>query len=148
MTGQEQLQIRPRVISTWTYRKSKSTLHTLLLSSFESCCSSLQWRTKSPKLGDFISFLFFFNLSVALKKCLQDKILLYFPESLKHKLKDVCRTRWVERMEGMNILEKLCFQCIIIVKIIVLSIAIIKLQLKQSHCSNLLMILNSFSPRL
>ena len=50
---------------------------------------------------------FFFNLLVPRKNCLEDKILLYCPESLKHKLKDVCRTRWVERIEGMDVFEEL-----------------------------------------
>ena len=50
---------------------------------------------------------YFFNLSVPRKNCLEDKILLYCPESLKHKLKDVCRTRWVERIEGMDVFEEL-----------------------------------------
>ena len=47
---------------------------------------------------------YFFNL---IFNCLKDKILLYCPESLKHKLKDVCRTRWVERIEGMDVFEEL-----------------------------------------
>ena len=46
-------------------------------------------------------------MSVPRKNCLEDKILLYCPESLKHKLKDVCRTRWVERIEGMDVFEEL-----------------------------------------
>ena len=50
---------------------------------------------------------YFFNLWVPRKNCLEDKILLYCPESLKHKLKDVCRTRWVERIEGMDVFEEL-----------------------------------------
>ena len=50
---------------------------------------------------------YFFNLWVPHKNCLKGKILLYCPESLKHKLKDVCRTRWVERIEGMDVFEEL-----------------------------------------
>ena len=49
---------------------------------------------------------YFFNLLVPRKNCLEDKILLYCTESLKHKLKDVCRTRWVERIEGMDVFEE------------------------------------------
>ena len=48
----------------------------------------------------------FFNLLVPRKNCLEGKILLYFPGSLKHKPKDVCRTRWVERIEGMDLFEE------------------------------------------
>ena len=47
-----------------------------------------------------------FNLSVLGKNCFEDKTLLYCSESLKHNIKDVCRTRWVERIEGMDIFEK------------------------------------------
>ena len=50
---------------------------------------------------------YFFNLSVPRKNCLKNKILLYCPESLKHKLEDVWRTRWVERIEGMDVFEEL-----------------------------------------
>ena len=50
---------------------------------------------------------YFFNLSVPGKNCLEDKILLYCTESLKHKLQDVCRTRWVERIEGIDVFEEL-----------------------------------------
>ena len=50
---------------------------------------------------------YFFNFSVPRKNCLEVKILLYCPESLKHKLRDACRTRWVERLEVMDILEEL-----------------------------------------
>ena len=46
-------------------------------------------------------------MSVLRKNFLGDKILLYCQESLKHKLKDVCRTRWVERIEGMDVFEEL-----------------------------------------
>ena len=50
---------------------------------------------------------YFFNLLVPRKNCLEDKILLYCPESLKHKLKNICRTGWVERIEGMDVFEEL-----------------------------------------
>ena len=45
---------------------------------------------------------YFFNLLVPRKNYLEDKILLYCLESLKHELKDVCRTRWVERIESID----------------------------------------------
>ena len=48
---------------------------------------------------------YFFNLSVPRKNCVKDKILLYCPESLKHKLKVVCRTRLVETTEDIDVFE-------------------------------------------
>ena len=42
---------------------------------------------------------YFFNFQVPRKNC------LYFPESLEHKLKDVSRTRWVERIESKDVFE-------------------------------------------
>ena len=50
---------------------------------------------------------YFFNLSVPRKNYLEEKILLYCPESLKHKLKDVCKTRWVKRIEDMDVFKEL-----------------------------------------
>ena len=47
----------------------------------------------------------FFNFQVPRKNCLENKILLYFPESLEHQLKDVYRTRWVERIESKGVFE-------------------------------------------
>ena len=49
---------------------------------------------------------YFFNLPVPRENCLEVKVLLYCPESLKHKLKDVCRTRWVEKIEGMDVFKE------------------------------------------
>ena len=45
-------------------------------------------------------------MSVPFKNCLEEKILLYCPESLKHKIQDVCRTRWGERIEEIHIFEE------------------------------------------
>ena len=39
--------------------------------------------------------------------CLKDKILQVFPDSSKHKPKDICRTRWVQRIEGMDVFQEL-----------------------------------------
>ena len=50
---------------------------------------------------------YFFNLLVPRKNYLEDKILLYCLESLKHELKDVCRTRWVEKIESIDFFEEL-----------------------------------------
>ena len=53
-----------------------------------------------PRVGNLVTNIkeisIFFNLSVPYKNYLEVKILLYCQESLKHKLKDVCRTRWIE----------------------------------------------------
>ena len=106
--GAEAVAGKNQGLSVHVLRVSKSTLYTLLLSSFESGCSSLLWRTTCSKLDDYIMEIsYFFNLSVPYRNCLKEKILLYCPESLKHKLKDVCRTRWVERIEGVDVLEEL-----------------------------------------
>ena len=37
--------------------------------------------------------------------CLKEKTQQFYPDSSKHKLKDVCRTRWVERIEGIDVFE-------------------------------------------
>ena len=50
---------------------------------------------------------YFFDLLVPRKNYLEDKILLYWLESLKHELKDVCRTRWVEKIESIDFFEEL-----------------------------------------
>ena len=50
---------------------------------------------------------YFFNLSVPWDNCLEEKTLPFCPDSSKYKLKDVCRTIWVERIEGMNVFEDL-----------------------------------------
>ena len=50
---------------------------------------------------------YFFNLSVPQNNCLKEKILKFRPDSSKRKLKNVCRTRWIERIEGMDVLEDL-----------------------------------------
>ena len=88
---------------------------------------------------------YFFNLLVPHKNCLEDKILLYCTESLKHELKDVCRTRWVERIEGMDVFEELFVP-------VYYSLLVMKENIDTVHynnqtsaiaCLNLLMILNS-----
>ena len=50
---------------------------------------------------------YFFNLSMPRNSCLKDKILQVFPDSSKHKPKDICRTRWVQRIEGMDVFQEL-----------------------------------------
>ena len=50
---------------------------------------------------------YFFNLSVPQNNCLKEKTLQFCPDSSKHKLKDVCRTRRVEKIERMDVFEDL-----------------------------------------
>ena len=50
---------------------------------------------------------YFFNLSVPRNNWLKEKILQVCPDSSKHKLKDFSRTRWVERIEGMDVFADL-----------------------------------------
>ena len=42
-----------------------------------------------------------------MKQCLKEKIVQFYPDSSKHKLKDVCRTKCVERIRGMDAFEEL-----------------------------------------
>ena len=91
-----------------------------------------------------------FHLPIQRKNCVEDKIQPYCSESLKNKLKDVCRTRWFERIKSMDIFEELFvpvyYSFLVKKEIMIPSITIMKLEPKQSHCINLLMILNSLSP--
>ena len=56
---------------------------------------------------DIKEISYFFYLSVPQNNCLKEKILQFCPDSSKHKLKDVCSTRWVKRLEGMDAFEDL-----------------------------------------
>ena len=38
---------------------------------------------------------------------LEKNVLKYCPDSRKMKLKDVCRTRWIERVNGLDTFEEL-----------------------------------------
>ena len=93
---------------------------------------------------------YFFNLSVPRNNCLKEKILQFCPDSSKHKLKDVCRTRWVERIGGMNVFEDLfvpVYHSLLTIKESNnIAITIMKLQPKQSLYSKLFVILNLLSP--
>ena len=50
---------------------------------------------------------YFVNLSVPRNNYLKEKILQFCPDSSKNKLKDVCRTRWVEIIERIDVFEDL-----------------------------------------
>ena len=49
----------------------------------------------------------FFNNSQNQQIIFEKNILIQSKDSKKKKLKDVCRTRWVERVDGMNVFEDL-----------------------------------------
>ena len=50
---------------------------------------------------------YFFNFSLTRQMLLEKNVLKYCPDSRKSKLKDVCRTRWVERIVGLDLFEEL-----------------------------------------
>ena len=52
------------------------------------------------------SLSYFFNSSQKRQQLLQNNIAEYCPATTKSKLKDVCRTRWVERIDGMEVFEE------------------------------------------
>ena len=49
---------------------------------------------------------YFFNFSETRSILLKSKIDQFSPESLKTKLFDPCKTRWIERIKGMDVLEE------------------------------------------
>ena len=50
---------------------------------------------------------YFFNLSDGRRMCLEKNVLNHCPGSRKLGLQDVCRTRWIERVDGMDIFQEL-----------------------------------------
>ena len=50
---------------------------------------------------------YFVNNSQNRQIAFEKNVLEYSPDSKKKKLKDVCRTRWVERVDGMDVFEEL-----------------------------------------
>ena len=50
---------------------------------------------------------YFFNLSQSRHLILESNVSRHCPDSRKSKLKDVCRTRWVDRIHGMDTFEEL-----------------------------------------
>ncbi|XP_046861158.1 52 kDa repressor of the inhibitor of the protein kinase-like [Xenia sp. Carnegie-2017] len=50
---------------------------------------------------------YFFNLSDGRQMLLSKAVEDYCPHSGKSKLKDVCRTRWIERIDGLDIFQEL-----------------------------------------
>ena len=69
-------------LSAHVLRVNPKALYTLFLPSFESGCSSLLWRKTCSKPDGYIKEISnSFNLPVSRKNFLEDKILLYSPES-------------------------------------------------------------------
>ncbi|XP_057290939.1 52 kDa repressor of the inhibitor of the protein kinase-like [Hydractinia symbiolongicarpus] len=50
---------------------------------------------------------YFFNFSQKRQQLLEKNVIQYCPNSDKSKLKDVCRTRWIERIDGMEVFQEL-----------------------------------------
>ena len=101
-------------------------------------------------ISNIKKILYFFNLSVPHKNCVENKILFYSPEFLKQKLKDACRTGWIERIESMDVFEEIFI-------LVYYALLVMKenndtvhynneTSSKLSHCLNLMMILHSLSP--
>ena len=50
---------------------------------------------------------YFFNLSDGGRMCLERNVLNHCPGTRKLKLQDVCTTRWIERVDGIDIFQEL-----------------------------------------
>ena len=77
--------------------------HRLNLSICESCSVSLVRNV----LAQIKELSYFFNFSQTRQILLERNVLKFSPSSRKMKLKDVCRTRWIERINGMDTFEEL-----------------------------------------
>ena len=143
--GQEQLQVRTKGYQRMYSEQALYThrfCHRLNLVVVASCGEQ---RVRNL-MTNIKEISYFFNLSVPRKNCLEDKILLYCPESLKHKLKDVCRTRWVERIEGMDVFEEFfvpVYYSLLVMKEINDTVHYNNDTSAKENFLNLLMILNS-----
>ncbi|XP_057307639.1 52 kDa repressor of the inhibitor of the protein kinase-like [Hydractinia symbiolongicarpus] len=70
-------------------------------------CASCSVQTIRNVLDNIKEISYFFNFSQVREDMFVKNIKLYAPDSLKNKLKDVCRTRWIERVEGMDTFQEL-----------------------------------------
>ena len=50
---------------------------------------------------------YFFNLSPKRQGALEKHVMTDYPEAKRTKLIDVCRTRWVARIDGMEVFQDL-----------------------------------------
>ena len=64
-------------------------------------------RSVSNMLGTVKTISYFFNLSEQRQRSFEKNIDIYVPETKRRRLKDVCRTRWVERILGLDVFEDL-----------------------------------------
>ena len=101
------LQVNRKAIYTHCYS------HRLNLSICGSC--SVQCVRNVMEQVKEISY--FFNLSQSRQLILESNVSKHCPDTRKSKLKDVCRTRWVERIHGMDTFEELLFQLFSLLRI-------------------------------
>ena len=72
-----------------------------------SICSSCSVQMVRNVLEQIKELSYFFNLSETRQLILEKNVTNLCPDSTKHKLKDVYRTRWVERIKGMDVFQEL-----------------------------------------
>ncbi|XP_057299418.1 52 kDa repressor of the inhibitor of the protein kinase-like [Hydractinia symbiolongicarpus] len=70
-------------------------------------CDSLDILLVSEVFDKVKELSYFFNLSETRQKVLQKFVVECKPDTSKSKLKDICRTRWVERIDGLEDFLKL-----------------------------------------
>nr|XP_047129330.1 52 kDa repressor of the inhibitor of the protein kinase-like [Hydra vulgaris] len=67
-----------------------------------SVCESCNVQLVSEVFNKVRELSYFFNYSENRQKFLEGSILEREPQTHKKKLKDICRTRWIERIDGLN----------------------------------------------
>ncbi|XP_065651277.1 52 kDa repressor of the inhibitor of the protein kinase-like [Hydra vulgaris] len=67
-----------------------------------SVCESCNVQLVSEVFNKVRELSYFFNYSENRQKFLEASILEREPQTHKKKLKDICRTRWIERIDGLN----------------------------------------------
>ncbi|XP_057295877.1 52 kDa repressor of the inhibitor of the protein kinase-like [Hydractinia symbiolongicarpus] len=72
-----------------------------------SVCGSCSIQSVKNTLERVKELSYFFNLSQVRQQLLEANILRHCPEAKKKKLIDVCRTRWIERIIGLDIFQEL-----------------------------------------
>ena len=70
-------------------------------------CSSCSIQFVRNVMDQIKEISYFFNLSQTRQNVLEKSISEHSPDSKKKKLIDVCRTRWVERVYGLDIFEEI-----------------------------------------
>ena len=72
-----------------------------------SVCSALNVSVVKDLFQYIKDISYFFNFCESRQQMLDRNIEEYSPDSSKRKLKDICRTRWVERIEGLDVFYEL-----------------------------------------